>query len=127
MVNGTDIGSQEWRVAIFIQQRIKPPDLPHHCNGCRVGLNILHAPGFKKGGLITFRHNKLWDWVSDLDRKYLTSNHMRNYHLINPGHDVRSRKAFLDKSHSPNSLSGIAIDSDQKGALIIRDLCERGN
>ena len=33
MVNGTDMGAQEWRNALFLCYGIDPPDLPTHCDG----------------------------------------------------------------------------------------------
>ena len=33
-VNGTDLGAQEWRDALFLRCGLEPPDLPTQCNGC---------------------------------------------------------------------------------------------
>ena len=33
-VNGTELGDQKCRDALFLRYVIKPPDLPSHCDGC---------------------------------------------------------------------------------------------
>ena len=32
-VNGTELGAQEWRDALFLRYGLDPPDLPKYCNG----------------------------------------------------------------------------------------------
>ena len=59
--NGTDLGAQEWRDALFLRYGLEPPDLPTHCNGCEARFTISHALDCKKGGLVTARHNELRD------------------------------------------------------------------
>ena len=34
-VNGTELGAQEWRDALFLWYGLEPPDLPTHCDGCQ--------------------------------------------------------------------------------------------
>ena len=65
-VNGTDLGAQEWRDALFLRYDLEPPDLPTHCDGCQAKLSISHPLHCKNGGLVTARHNDLRDWVADL-------------------------------------------------------------
>ena len=42
-VNGTELGAQEWRYALFLWYGIEPPDLPTHCDGCQSKFSISHA------------------------------------------------------------------------------------
>ena len=44
-VNGTDLGAQEWRDALFLRYDLEPRDLPTHCDGCQAKLSISHPPG----------------------------------------------------------------------------------
>ena len=65
-VNGTELGAQEWRDALFLWYGIEPPDLPTHCDGCHSKFTIRYALYCKRGGLVTARHNELCDGVADL-------------------------------------------------------------
>ena len=42
-VNGTELGVQEWRDALFLRYGLEPPDLPSHCDGCNAKFSISHA------------------------------------------------------------------------------------
>ena len=42
-VNGTDLGAQEWRDALFLRHGLDPPDLHTHWNGCQAKFYISHA------------------------------------------------------------------------------------
>ena len=42
-VNGTGLGAQEWRDALFLWYGLDPPDLPHYCDGCNATFPIYHA------------------------------------------------------------------------------------
>ena len=57
-VNGTDLGDQEWRDALFLWYGLEPPDLTSHCDGCDAKFTMSHALDYKKGGLVTARHNE---------------------------------------------------------------------
>ena len=81
-VNVTELGGQEWRDALFLLYCLEPPDLRTHCDGCQAKLLISHALDCKKGGLVTSRHNKLRDGVSDLAGKAFTPSHVHNNPLI---------------------------------------------
>ena len=43
MVNRIEIGGQEWKDSVLLRYGIEPPDLPHHCDGCRVRLSIRNS------------------------------------------------------------------------------------
>ena len=34
-VNGTEMGAQEWRDALFLRYDLELPDLPTHCDDCQ--------------------------------------------------------------------------------------------
>ena len=42
MVNGMELGDQEWRYTLFPCYDIEPPDLPSHCDGCNKKCSIYH-------------------------------------------------------------------------------------
>ena len=42
-VNGTELGVQEWRDALFLRYDLDPPYLPTHCDGCQAKFLISHA------------------------------------------------------------------------------------
>ena len=75
-VNGTELVAHEWRDPLFLRYIIDPPDISDHCDGFEASLSICHALDYKKGGLITERHNDLCDGVADLASKYFTPMHM---------------------------------------------------
>ena len=69
----------------------RPP--PHYCDGCNSKFSIFYALDFKRGSLITKRHNKLRYGVADLSRKAFTPSHVRNNSLIFSGCSVKRLKA----------------------------------
>ena len=96
MVNGTDMGEQECCDALFLIYGLDPPDLPNYCDCCNAKFPICHTHDCKRGGLVTARHNELWDGVTDLAGKSFTPSHMRNLPLIFPGCAVKRPKAKPD-------------------------------
>ena len=87
-VNGTELGSHEWRDALFLRYGLYPPDLPKYCDRCEERFSISHALDCKKGGLVTARHNELRDGVVDLAGKAFTPSHVRDNPLIYSGRAV---------------------------------------
>ena len=81
-VNGTELGAQEWRDALFLRYGLEPQDLPTYCDGFQARFSISHALDCKKGALVTARHNELHDRVADLAVKAFTSLHVRDDPLI---------------------------------------------
>ena len=79
----------------------------------------------KKGGLVIARHNELRDGVADLACKYLISNHMRGNTLITPGRTMSIGKAMQAGNSVTNKQPGTAVESEQKGGLISKDLWEK--
>ena len=77
-VNGTDLGAQEWRDALFLSYGLEPPDLPMHCDGCVARFTISHALDCKKGSLVTACHNEFRDGVAYLAGKAFTPAHVRD-------------------------------------------------
>ena len=59
-VNGTELGAQEWRYALFLRYGLEPPDLSKYCNGYNAKFTIRHALKCNRGVLVTARHNELW-------------------------------------------------------------------
>ena len=93
-VNGTELGAQEWRDAVFLHYGLEPPDLPKNCNGCNDRFSICHALNCKRGGLVTARHNELRDGVADLAGRAFIPSHIRNAPLIYQGCAVTRSKAY---------------------------------
>ena len=63
-VNRTELGEQEWSDALFLRYGLETPDLLTHYNNCHAKLFISNVLDFKKGGLVTMRHNELRDGVA---------------------------------------------------------------
>ena len=76
--NGTELGAQEYRDALFLWYGLKLLDLPTHCDGCQAKFSISHTLDCKKDGLVTACHNNLHDGVADLSGKAFTPSHVRN-------------------------------------------------
>ena len=127
-INGTEMGPQEWRDALFLRYGLDPPDLPTHCNGCEVRFTTSHALDCKKGGLVTARHNELRDKVSDLAIKALTPAHVRDDPLIYSGRAM-SRTKYMPAGSNISKSSEMTTASpevtEQKGDLLIRDLWQQ--
>ena len=123
-VNGTELGAQEWRDALFLRYGLDPPDLPTHCDGCQAKFSISHAPDCKKYNLITARHNDLRDGVVDLAGKSFTPSHVRDDPLIYSGCAVKRMKATPAEAsgNKDHTLAPLPEFTEQKGDLLIRDL-----
>ena len=109
-VNGTELGAQEWRDALFLRYGMKPPDLPSHCDGCEAKISISHALDCKKGGLVTACHNELRDGVADLAGKVFTSAHVRDDPLIYSGHAMSRTKPKPARSKLTSPPDAVAGD-----------------
>ena len=92
-VNGTELGAQEWRDALFLRYGLKPPDLPTHCDGCQAKFSISHALDCKNGGLVMACHSKIRHGVADLAGKAFTPSHVCNEPFIYSGRAVNRTKA----------------------------------
>ena len=123
-VNGTDLGSQEWRDALFLRYGLDPLDLPTHCDGCHVKFAISHARDGKRGGLVTACHNELHDGVVELAGKAFTPSHVRNDPLIYSGRAVKRTKDMPAGASGKTDWAGAPSPEvmDQKGDLLIHDL-----
>ena len=82
MVNGTELGVQEWLDSLFLRYGLDPPDLPHYCDSCNAKFSICHALDCKRGGLVAARHNELRYGVADLSGKAFAPSHVRYKPLI---------------------------------------------
>ena len=124
-VNGTELGGQEWRDALFLRYGLEPPDLPKYCDGCEARFSISHALDCKKGGLVTARYNELCDVVADLAGKSFTQSHVRDDPLMYSGRAMSKTKPIPAGSNNtnPNGETKSAPEvTEQKGDLLIRDL-----
>ena len=88
-VNGSELGAQEWRDALFLKYGLDPPYPPKDYNGCNANFSICHALYCKRGGLFMARHNKLHYGVVDLVGKYFEPNHVCDDLLIFAGCAVK--------------------------------------
>ena len=128
-VNGTELGAQEWRDALFLRYGLDPPDLPSHCDGCDAKFTISHALDCKKGGLITACHNELRDGVADLAGKAFTPAHVRDDPLIYSGRAMSRTKPKLAGSKltiPSDATTAVPEVTEHKGDLLIRDLWQQG-
>ena len=127
-VNGTELGAQEWRDALFLQYSLEPPDLPTHCDICKAKFRISHTLDCKMGGLITAHHNNLCDGILDMVGKAFTPSHVRNDPLVFAGCAVKRLKAKQDGAGGSTYQDGAppSESTEQKGDLLIRDLRKNG-
>ena len=128
-VNGTELGAQEWRDALFLRYGLEPPDLPTHFDGCEERFTISHALDCKKGGLVIVRHNELRDGVADLAGKAFTPSHVRDNPLIYSGRAMSRTNPMPAGSNNTNPTGETTAApevTDQKGDLLIRDLWQPG-
>ena len=117
--NGIDLGSQELRYYLFLGYGIDPPDLPEHCNGCGAEFFIWNYFNWKKGGLITARHNKLQDEAPHLASKSFTPTHVGDDPKIYTGCAVRGGK-YKTKGYPLQDVKEL------KGDLLIRYIWMEG-
>ena len=61
-----DLTAQEFRNALALRYRKPLLNVPSGCDGCGALFSLDHALVCRKGGLIIWRHNKVWDAVGDL-------------------------------------------------------------
>ena len=61
-----DPTAQEFRNALALRYRKPLLNVPSGCDGCGALFSLDHALVCRKGGLIIWRHNKVWDAVGDL-------------------------------------------------------------
>ena len=123
-VNGTELGAQECRDALFLQYGLEPPDLLTYSDGCNAKFTICHTINCKRGGLVMARHNKLWDWVAYLAGNSFTPSHMQNDPLIFTGRAVKRTKSKPAGASGTTDRDGGPPPevTEQKGYLLIRDL-----
>ena len=128
IVNGTELGAQECRDALFLRYGLEPPGLPTHCNGFQAKFSIIHAIDCKKGSLVTARHNELRDGVEDLAGKVFTPSLVRDNPLIYSGRVVKRMKAApAGASRTSNNAEVQPPEvTEHKRDLIIRDLWQQG-
>ena len=107
MVNGTELGAQEWLDAILLRYGLDPSNPPKYCNVCNAKFTIFHALDCKRGGLVTSRHNDLLDRFADLAVKAFTNSHIHDDPRVFASCIVKRPKA------SPSGTSG---SKDQDGA-----------
>ena len=128
-VNGTELGGQEWRDALFLQYGLETPDLPSHCDGCNAKFTISNALDYNKDGLVMARHNELRYELADLAGKAFTRSHVCGDPLIYSGRAVSRTKPMSAGStkigNTRETPAGPDI-TEQKGGLLIRDLWQQG-
>ena len=128
-VNGTELGDQEWRDALFLWHGLEPLDLSTHCDGCEARFTISNALDCKRGCLVTARHNELPDGVADLAGKAFTPAHVRDDPLIYSGRAMSRTKpkpAGSKLTTPPDATTAAPEVTEQKGDLLIRDLWQQG-
>ena len=127
-VNGTELVEKEWRDALFLWYVLYPPYLPKYCDGCNAKFKICHVLNCNRGGLVTARHNELWDGVIDLASKAFTPSHMRDNPLIFAGCTLKRLKANPSKTCGSTERDGAPPPEamEQKEDLLIRELGKKG-
>ena len=91
--NGTYLGAQEWRDALFLKYDIDPPYLFSKYGGCSTVLSIYHAIYCKDGGLVESHQNELRDRFTDLSENASPPLHVHNDPITYPDCAVQDGKA----------------------------------
>ena len=68
-LRGDGLTGTEWHDNLAIRYGMRPVGLPQQCDGCRENFSVRHALTYKKGGLVTWRHNDArdeWAWLCKL-------------------------------------------------------------
>lgn len=82
-INGTELWSQEFCNVLSMQYGDASSNLPARCDGCDAHFILHHALCCKKGGMVIFHHNKIWNkLVHMMASKAFTSSAVRNEPLI---------------------------------------------
>ena len=118
MVNGTELGDQEWRYYLFLCYVIDPPDLPPYCDGYNAAFFIYHKLYCNKGSLITTCNNHICDGVANFSGKALTPSHVSNETLIHPVRALQEGKSQTTVS-PPKTSTASKETSKQKEDLLI--------
>ena len=92
-INGTELGAQECKDALFLRYGLDPPYLPKFCDSCNAAFSIFHALECKNDGLVTSYHNKLRDRVVELAGEAFTPSHVHDDPLIFAGRSVQRPKS----------------------------------
>ena len=119
-VNRVEPGYQEWRGALFLQYEINLLNLPPNCYRWGTAFSNSHALDFQNGVVATTRHNELHYRVANLFRK------ARDEPLIYPCHTVQDGKAQGPRSMGAKNPRALKYNTEQKGGLLIHDLCQQG-
>ena len=127
-VNGTELGAQKWRDALFLRYGLEPPVIPHYCDGCNNTFSICHALDCKWVVLVMARHNEIRDKVADLAGKSFFPSQVRNIPLIFAGCAVKRPKENSASTKGTTVLDNMPPleATEQKGDLLIRDLWHIG-
>ena len=64
--NFFSMSPDEFRDALALRYLFTPENLPSTCDGCGEDFNLCHALNCKKGGIVSARHNEMWDLNCDL-------------------------------------------------------------
>ena len=107
MVNGTEMGAQEWRDALFLRYGFEPPYLLKFCDNFNAVFYIYHALNCKRGNLVTEYQNELHDRVADLARKSFTTTHVCKDSLIFAGCTVKRTTANLAMSKTTTKTKNL--------------------
>ena len=91
--NGTELGAQEWRDALFMSYGLELPDLPKLYDGCNAAFSICHALNCKKCVLFLVCHNKIREGFADLSGKAFTPTLAHDDPLIFAGQSVHRTKS----------------------------------
>ena len=64
--SGNVLSANEFRDGIALRYALPLQKMPDTCDGCGARMNVQHALGCMKGGLVTRRHNEVRDEIADL-------------------------------------------------------------
>lgn len=90
-------------------------NLPEHCNGCGENFTLNHAQVCQNGGNIIARHNEIISELISLGTMAFKGSAVQDEPQIHPGSYT-----------APSSKSGAVAGTDDRGDVLIQNLCVNG-
>jgi len=121
-VGGTILSSAELRDTLMLRYARVPSNLPTSCDGCGESkkFDVNHALDYKKGGLVTARHDGIRDELRDLLAHVFSPSRIRCETMINPA----LMRTNGTKTHVPSASSSSDFLNADRSDLLIRGFWE---
>ena len=106
--SGNVLSATEFRDSLALRYALPLQRMPETCDGCGARMDLQHALGRMKGGLITRRHNEVRDEIADFAQLAL--------HIYNPS-AVRIEPTVREGT---TSLEGLRLTFQSEGSMRVK-------